>query len=637
MRGLYRPIRRWSIAFSGLLLFICTLGWVLIDGDDAVVDFLEVALPATIGICLLIGGIWLERTHQESRISQLALWTGGGAITGVAVIIWFIFVISLEHNPAAEPGQLALNGAGIFMAAGILLGYYATGLQQRERELARSEARFRALTENSSLGVVTIDETSTIRYANDAVNELFGYEQSAIVGEPLTKLMPEELRESHQNGLAKYLSEGEQTFDWNGLEAHGLRADGEEFPIEISFGEYPIDGDHLFTGIIQDVSDRKVAEQQLRNHTSKVTQLHELATEITRADSTTAIRQHAADGAVKLFDADVAHLAVVEGDQLVPVTSSNPSSVDGYDPVPTSFGYAGESYQSNTVVRVDDLGETRGVTASPIRDGGVHPEPQVSNDPLALLSIPLGEYGVLQVFSFEANAFAERDEEVAEMLSTHVVTALERLSAEATIRRERDRLEEFAGILSHDLRNPLNVARGRLEFIDSIDDSEHLDAIERALDRMERLIKDMLTLARQGEAVGETETISLNTLTKQAWQNVDTDTATLNVKTDLRLNADRSRLLQMFENLYRNAIDHGGEAVTIRVGSLENGDGFFIEDTGPGISTSDREDVFESGYTTNQDGTGFGLAIVSRIVEAHGWSIEVTNGTDGGARFEIRT
>jgi signal transduction histidine kinase len=147
----------------------------------------------------------------------------------------------------------------------------------------------------------------------------------------------------------------------------------------------------------------------------------------------------------------------------------------------------------------------------------------------------------------------------------------------------------------------------------------------------------MLTLARQGEAVGETETISLNTFTKQAWQNVDTDTATLNVKTDLRLNADRSRLLQMFENLYRNAIDHGGEAVTIRVGSLENGDGFFIEDTGPGISTSDREDVFESGYTTNQDGTGFGLAIVSRIVEAHGWSIEVTNGTDGGARFEIRT
>jgi PAS domain S-box-containing protein len=636
MRGLYRPIRRWSIAFSGLLLFICTLGWVLIDGDDAVVDFLEVALPATIGICLLIGGIWLERTHQESRISQLALWTGG-AITGVAVIIWFIFVISLEHNPAAEPGKLALNGAGIFMAAGILLGYYATGLQQRERELARSEARFRALTENSSLGVVTIDETSTIRYANDAVNELFGYEQSAIVGEPLTKLMPEELRESHQNGLAKYLSEGEQTFDWNGLEAHGLRADGEEFPIEISFGEYPIDGDHLFTGIIQDVSDRKVAEQQLRNHTSKVTQLHELATEITRADSTAAIHQHAAAGAVKLFDADVAHLAVVEGDQLVPVTSSNPGSVDGYDPVPTSFGYAGESYLSNTVVRVDDLGETRGATALTIRDGGVHPEPQASNDPRALLSIPLEEYGVLQVFSFEPNVFAKRDEEVAEMLSTHVVTALERLSAEATIRRERDRLEEFAGILSHDLRNPLNVARGRLEFIDSTDNSEHFDAIERALDRMERLIKDMLTLARQGEAVGETETISLNTLAKQAWRNVDTDTATLKVETDLRLNADRSRLLQMFENLYRNAIDHGGEAVTIRVGSLENGDGFFIEDTGPGISTSDREDVFESGYTTNQDGTGFGLAIVSRIVEAHGWSIEVTDGTAGGARFEIRT
>ena len=251
------------------------------------------------------------------------------------------------------------------------------------------------------------------------------------------------------------------------------------------------------------------------------------------------------------------------------------------------------------------------------------------------MSIPLGEYGVLQVFSSDSDAFTERDEDVAEMLATHVVTALERLSAEATIRRERDRLEEFASILSHDLRNPLNVAHGRLDFIEAQDDDGHLDAVERALDRMERLIDDMLTLARQGDAVGETATIALEALATQAWENVATDAATLEVEADLRLDADRSRLIQVFENLYRNAIEHGGDAVTIHVGALDAGDGFYIEDTGPGIPETEREDVFQSGYTTNQDGTGFGLAIVSRIVEAHGWDITVTDGTDGGARFEI--
>ncbi|WP_148416358.1 PAS domain-containing sensor histidine kinase [Haloferax sp. KTX1] len=635
MRNLYRTITEWSVALSGLLLFSCTLGWVLFDGDDALVDLIEVSLPALVGISFLIGGVWLARTHQALRVSRLSLWTAGGAITGVAVNVWNRFVISLEHMPAGEPIPLTLNDAGIFMAASVLLGYYATGLQQREQELAESESRFRALTENSSFAVVTIDETSTIQYANDAVKDLFGYSSAALVGDTLTKLMPEQLQGAHRDGVTQYLSAGDRTIDWDGIEIRGQRADGEEFPIEISFGEYVVDDDHLFTGVIQDISGRKEAERQLRTHTAKVTQLHDLATDITGADSAETIYQHTADGAVDLFDADIARLSVVEGNQLVPAASSGSGTVDDRDPVPTSFGYAGETYQSGTVLRVDGLEFTRSAATSPIQDGGAQPDPQTSADPRALLSIPLGEYGVLQVFSSDSDGFAERDEDVAEMLATHVVTALERLSAGATIRRERDRLEEFASILSHDLRNPLNVAQGRLDFIEVPDDDGHLNAVERALDRMERLIDDMLTLARQGDAVGETATIALDALATQAWENVATDAATLEIEADLHFDGDRSRLVQMFENLYRNAIEHGVDAVTIHVGVLDAGDGFYIEDTGPGIPETERKDVFESGYTTNQNGTGFGLAIVSRIVEAHGWDIKVTDGTDGGARFEI--
>ncbi|UPV77090.1 PAS domain S-box protein (plasmid) [Halorussus limi] len=632
MRDWSRTVSQWSVTILGFGLLLLTLARAATDTDDPLIDFIEVAAPFVVGIGLIVGGIWLTRTSPVARIRQLSKWTLGGAIVGVAVNLWFVFIISLEQVPAGEPVVLNLNGAGIFMAAGVLLGYYATGLQARENQLELSENRFRALTENSSFAVISVDETSTIRYANDATEALFGYPTTDLVGEPLTTLMPARFREAHLEGLSQYLSEENRTVDWDGLELTGMRADGAEFPVEISFGEYVVADDHLFTGVIQDISDRKAAEQQLRDHTSKVTQLHEVATEITRAASTEQVYQRTADGVVDVFPAAVARVAIADGDQLVPVVSSDHESLEECQPVSATLGYAGQSYQSGEVLRLDDLTDTRSAAQSPLQDGGSLPDADPA-EPRALLSIPLGEYGVVQAFAYEPAAFSDRDEEVAEMLATHVTTALQRIEAEATIRRERDRLEEFASILSHDLRNPLNVAQGRLELIQMTGEIDHVEAIDRALDRMERLIEDMLTLAREGDAVGETQPVALRTLANQAWNNVATESASLEVESSVQIDADHSRLIQVFENLYRNAIEHGSDGVTIRVGSLD--DGFYIEDTGPGIPEDERDDIFESGYTTNQDGTGFGLAIVKRIVEAHGWKIDVTAGRDGGARFEI--
>jgi len=615
---------------TGSLLL--TLSRAITDTDVPVIDFVEVSLPLLVGVGLIVGGFWLARTHTADRIAQLAKWAIGGGIVGVAVNLWFMFIISLEQIPAGEPIVLNLNGAGIFMAAAVLLGYYATGLEAREQQLERSKTRFRALTENSSIAVISIDETSTIRYANDATEALFGHPTTDLIGEPLTKLMPARFREAHLDGLSHYLSDGRRTVDWDGLELAGLGADGEEFPVEISFGEYVVEDDHLFTGVIQDISDRKAAEHQLRDHTSKVTQLHAVATEIASADSSDQVYQRTADGAIDVFPADVARVAIADGDQLVPVASSDHESLEECQLVSATLGYAGQSYQSGEVLRLDDLTDTRSAAQSPLQNGGPQPD-AAPTEPRALLSIPLGEYGVVQAFAEEPAAFSARDEEVAEMLATHVTTALQRIEAESTIRRERDRLEEFASILSHDLRNPLNVAQGRLELIEKTGELEHVDAIDRALNRMERLIEDMLTLAREGDAVGETEPVALRAVANQAWTNVATESAALEIESSVQIDGDYSRLIQVFENLYRNAIEHGGEGVTIRVGALDGG--FFVEDTGPGIPAAERDDVFESGYTTNQDGTGFGLAIVKRVVEAHGWEIEVTEGTDGGARFEV--
>jgi len=73
-----------------------------------------------------------------------------------------------------------------------------------------------------------------------------------------------------------------------------------------------------------------------------------------------------------------------------------------------------------------------------------------------------------------------------------------------------------------------------------------------------------------------------------------------------------------------------------QIGPLDDGAGFFVADDGGGIAPEERTDVFESGYSTATDGTGFGLAIVSEVVDARGWTVRVTESDAGGARFEIR-
>ncbi|MBX0298129.1 PAS domain S-box protein [Haloarcula nitratireducens] len=654
MQGASRvqPLKQWSLTLLGLLFLSAAGGHILIGDDRSLVDTIEVGLPILIAIGLVLGGIWLKRTHSPQRTFQMTKWTFGGALVGHAINLWLLFIISLGHTPAGEPVPLNLNGAAVFMAAGAILGYYYTGLEARERALEQSDARFHALTENAAFGVVTIDDSSTIRYANDAVEELFGYTPEDLVGEPLTVLMPNSLEDGHRDGLARYLKEGERTIDWDGVELTGQHATGDEFPVEISFGEYAVDEEHLFTGVVRDISERKAAEARLQAHTNRITALHRVATDIMEAETTDGVYQRTVDGAHEVLPCDVARLAIADGDQLVPAASSVDEQLDACDPIDATTGYAGQCFQSGEPVVVDDLTFTRSATtaqetapdadsdpdgtSSPhIRDGGTTTE---SDAPTyrSLLSVPLDDFGVLQLLAVEADAFDTDESDVATLLASHASTALTRVRAEETIRRERDRLDEFASVLSHDLRNPLNVAQGRLELAQRTGDGgEHLDAIEHAHGRIERLIDDVLTLAREGEAVGDTEPVHLDSLAREAWETVNTEEAgELHIDAPGRVDADRSRLLQVFENLYRNAIEHGGEGVTITVGALENG--FYIEDDGPGIPADESEEVFDSGYTTSTDGTGFGLTIVQRIVEAHGWQITVTEGSDGGARFEVR-
>ncbi|WP_336358775.1 histidine kinase N-terminal 7TM domain-containing protein [Haloarcula sp. CGMCC 1.6347] len=201
------------------------------------------------------------------------------------------------------------------------------------------------------------------------------------------------------------------------------------------------------------------------------------------------------------------------------------------------------------------------------------------------------------------------------------------------LERQNEQLQQFAGIVSHDLRNPLTVASGHIQIAKETGDESALDEAEHALNRMEAIIEDMLTLAKQGRSIGETETVTLSSIAQQAWENVDTQAISLDITGEYEFEADSDRLLNLFENLYRNARDHAGPNVTLTVGEID--DGFFVADDGVGIPEDKRESVLNHGITTSDSGTGFGLSIVEQIVDAHGWDVSVTESADGGAKFEF--
>ena len=199
---------------------------------------------------------------------------------------------------------------------------------------------------------------------------------------------------------------------------------------------------------------------------------------------------------------------------------------------------------------------------------------------------------------------------------------------EQQLARKNDRLEGFASMVSHDLRNPLQIARGHAELVS---DGEHIESVIAALDRIETIIENILTLTRDKHLDVNETPVAVDTVARTAWRDLGPATATLDIEDMAPIAADRSYLRQLFENLFQNALDHGGNSVTVHVRETE--DGFAIGDDGPGIPPEQRAVVFERGVTADSGGTGFGLAIVRAIASAHGWSVSITESDLGGARF----
>lgn len=250
-------------------------------------------------------------------------------------------------------------------------------------------------------------------------------------------------------------------------------------------------------------------------------------------------------------------------------------------------------------------------------------------------TIELSVDGEERHYNIEKKPIETDDKVVGSSIMLHDITELK--ENEAELRRQNDRLEEFASTVSHDLRSPLNVASAYTDMAREDPKDEHFDTVEDSLDRMEDIIEDVLTLAREGQTVSDPEPVNLQEIATEAWERVDNpDDVGIDVDGDVAIEADQSRLQNVFENLYRNSLEHNDPPLDLKVGLLEDRNGFYVEDTGSGVPEDAQDEIFEHGVTSNEDGTGLGLAIVNSIGEAHGWSVSVKNNDDhGGARFEF--
>ncbi len=363
--------------------------------------------------------------------------------------------------------------------------------------------------------------------------------------------------------------------------------------------------------------------------------LHEVSQRLLTAETTTNVAQITMEMVVELFNLPVSAFweydadddvlsAAVETDEAVRVVGEAPTFERG-------DALIWESFDSGEIRYYEDLTE---------QPGTYNPETPLRSE----VHVPCGNHGIITSSATEPRAFDEIDIEslrLLEALVTEAITAVKREEQLAergeALQRQNDRLEEFADVVAHDLRNPMTGAVGFLEIARKTNESQHFERVEQSLERMEELIDELLMIARGDRQAVNIRTLSLQPLVEEAWSYTDAPKATLSADDPLgEIQADETRLLQLFDNLFRNSVEHGGDDVTVEVGPLADEGGFYVADNGPGFSDKQRTEIEALGDTDEMSGIGIGLMSVVDVVEAHGWDLSVP-ATDQGARIEIRT
>lgn len=447
-----------------------------------------------------------------------------------------------------------------------------------------------ALPVHSADLLTLLDADGTIRYESLAIETLYGYDQDALVGQPVAEYIHPDDRERVLDAFQTLQAATDHQVE-NVEYRHRVAGDDHLWVESVGSSTPTPEGQYVINS--RDISARKARDHRFR------ALAEEYRTLLSTVDDGLFFVDVDAEGSEYTFQFSRVNDAFEE------ITGIPAGEIRGRSPRAVFGAELGGKMAANYRECADKRASLQYQEAVPVDTGARYWQTSLT---------PVVTGG-----------------EVSEIIGvTRNIT--ERVVRERQLRSQKEQLDAFAGVVAHDIRNPLGVAQGRLDLLAGNCDSEHLPPISRALDRIDDLVSETLTLARQGQVVAEPTAIDLDAVVSTCWATVSIADAELNCDTGLTIMGDRSRLQHIFENLFRNAIEHGGSDVTVRVAQRDP-NAFYVENTGPPIPESDRESVFEPGYTSTREGTGFGLAIVNRIAEAHGWEVGITEGTDGGARF----
>jgi PAS domain S-box-containing protein len=462
-----------------------------------------------------------------------------------------------------------------------------------------------AIFESAVDGIIVIDATGVILAFNPAAERLFGYSPEEAVGQNVRMLMPSPDREQHDRYIANYLETGIQRIIGTGRDVRGRRKDGSTFPLHLSVGRTSIDGQPAFTGILHDLSRRAEIEEALRRSEGRLRSIVESA-----VDAIIVIDER---GSIEAFNPSAERLF---GYRLSEVLGRN---VNMLMPGPDREQHDGYMRHYLTTGEQRIIGIGREVTARR-KDGTTFP-----------VHLSVGEMrGENGRRSFTG---------ILHDLSDRVVLE-QRLADQKALAK----LGEMAAVVAHEVRNPIAGIRGALQVItsrmpaDQRDRPVLIDIITR-LDALNRIVQDMLMFARPRAL--RREVIALHALMGDTAALIRRDPSLQEIDIAVTGSADVSGDREMLQVVFQNILMNAGQAmegkgrIDVSIAHVDSCCRVTIADGGPGMPQGVREKAFDAFFTTKHRGTGLGLPIAKRVVEAHGGSIAIEAPASGGTTISI--
>ena len=497
--------------------------------------------------------------------------------------------------------------------------------EQKRQESARlySEERYRVVVETASDAVVSIDDKGSIVFANPATATILGYDPAELEGKPLTLIMPEYMRELHQTGFKRYLATGQRHMNWQGTELTALRKNGEEFPVEVSFGEITRDGHKTFTGFLRDISKRKQAEQALR-----------------RSEAFLAEGQHV--GQIGSFSWRVATDEITWSAELYRIYELEIG-------VPVTLELIRSRVHPEDVSLIEKM-----KMEDQAREGGHDFEWQYR------LLMP--DHSIKFMHAV-AHATRDQDGQLEYMASVQDVTA--RRLAEEARDKARSELTHVARVMSlgtltasiaHELNQPLSgiVTNASTCIRMLAADPPNVDGARETArrtirdgNRASEVVTRLRALFGKKEAPNESFDLSDATREVLALSSSELQRNRVILRPELAddlplVTGDRVQLQQVILNLVRNAsdamsgVDDRPRHLLIRT-ERDEGDRvrLTVQDAGVGFDPQAADRLFESFYTTKNDGMGIGLSVSRSIIESHHGRLSATLNNGPGAAFSF--